>query len=63
MNRTWLMHCHIVWHASQGFALQFVERESEIAATIQNPQTFNDTCTSWNNYVPTQRFGQDDSGI
>ncbi|MCJ1445080.1 MAG: hypothetical protein MMC23_005585 [Stictis urceolatum] len=26
----WLMHCHIGWHTSEGFALQFIERQSEI---------------------------------
>ncbi|RDW82847.1 hypothetical protein BP6252_03959 [Coleophoma cylindrospora] len=58
---TWLMHCHIIWHASQGFALQFVERESEIA--IADFMAVNDTCASWDAYTPTERFVQDDSGI
>lgn len=57
------MHCHIAWHASQGFTLQFVERESDIAATITEPALLNDTCTAWDEYVPKQRFEQDDSGI
>jgi len=57
------MHCHILWHAAQGFALQFVERESEITATIQDPQSINDTCISWGAYVSTELFVQDDSGI
>ncbi|KAJ5753890.1 uncharacterized protein N7511_008043 [Penicillium nucicola] len=26
----WLMHCHIGWHLEEGFALQFVERGSEV---------------------------------
>ena len=30
----WLMHCHIGWHTSEGFALQFVERYDEIAALV-----------------------------
>jgi hypothetical protein len=57
------MHCHIIWHASQGFALQFIERQSEIAATIQEPDVMNGTCANWASYVATERFGQDDSGI
>ncbi|CZR69308.1 related to Laccase-2 [Phialocephala subalpina] len=60
---TWLMHCHILWHASQGFALQFVERESEIAATIHDSQALNNTCASWDTYVLTEQYEQDDSGI
>lgn len=57
------MHCHIIWHASQGFALQFVERESEISATIQDSGALNDTCVRWQEYIPIQRYEQDDSGI
>jgi FtsP/CotA-like multicopper oxidase with cupredoxin domain len=30
----WLLHCHIGWHTSEGFALQIVERYSEIAALL-----------------------------
>jgi len=30
----WLMHCHIGWHTSEGLALQFVERYTEIAGLI-----------------------------
>ncbi|KAF3279483.1 hypothetical protein TWF970_004039 [Orbilia oligospora] len=26
----WLIHCHLAFHPSNGFALQFIERESEI---------------------------------
>lgn len=47
---SWLMHCHIAWHTSEGFALQFVERESEIVATMTEPDTFLDTCEKWDGY-------------
>lgn len=60
---SWLMHCHIAWHASEGLAMQFVERESEINATISDPSLLVDTCKSWNSYYPTEPFPQDDSGI
>jgi FtsP/CotA-like multicopper oxidase with cupredoxin domain len=58
---SWLLHCHIAWHASEGLAMQFVERESEIVGTLKEVPTFQDTCTNWNQY--TKFFAQDDSGI
>lgn len=57
------MHCHIAWHASEGFAMQFVERESEIAISMTDTDVFEDTCTAWDSYTKTEIFGQDDSGI
>lgn len=60
---SWLMHCHIAWHASQGLALQFVERESEIIGAVTEPDVFADTCSIWQDYYPTEEFVQDDSGI
>jgi hypothetical protein len=57
------MHCHILWHASQGFALQFVEREADIPAIIGDFDGLNDTCATWGAYVSGERYGQDDSGI
>jgi hypothetical protein len=28
------MHCHIAWHTADGFALQLLERESEMTALM-----------------------------
>ncbi|KAI1851107.1 hypothetical protein JX265_002847 [Neoarthrinium moseri] len=58
----WLMHCHIGWHTSQGFALQLVERESEIAATV-NSDTMKQTCDAWNAYQDANGIHQEDSGV
>ncbi|KAI0431198.1 multicopper oxidase [Xylaria sp. FL1042] len=58
----WLAHCHIGWHTSQGFALQLVERSSEIEA-ITDIDTLSDTCTAWNNYQDSAGIEQDDSGV
>jgi FtsP/CotA-like multicopper oxidase with cupredoxin domain len=60
---SWIMHCHIAWHASQGLAMQFVERESEIVGDIADPGAFQDTCKNWNTWTPTEEYVQDDSGI
>lgn len=58
----WIMHCHIAWHADEGFALQLVERESEIAG-LQSTDYINDVCEAWDAYVLADDIVQDDSGI
>lgn len=64
-----LVHCHIAWHASEGFSLEIVETESEIVArSLRTAQieTVNDTCAAWSSYVAEGAplyLGQDDSGI
>ncbi|KAF7905495.1 uncharacterized protein EAF01_006016 [Botrytis porri] len=62
---SWLMHCHVAWHASEGLALQVVESEGKILPTIGTAgvSTFQDTCAAWNAWTPTEPFPQDDSGI
>ncbi|KAI9359650.1 laccase [Zopfochytrium polystomum] len=62
---TWLMHCHIAFHASEGLSLQFVERYSEIGGNVGVDSAWNKTCTNWKAYVagePTLAE-MDDSGI
>lgn len=58
----WLMHCHIGWHTSEGFALQLVERYDEIAA-LTDYDTLNSTCTNWNSYVAISGVESEDSGV
>lgn len=58
----WLMHCHIGWHTSEGFALQFIERQSEITATVDT-DILQDTCDAWSTYQTSEAFDQEDSGI
>jgi len=58
----WLMHCHIGWHTSEGFALQFVERYSEIAALIDF-DSLNSTCKSWETYQTAASIESYDSGV
>lgn len=58
----WLMHCHIAWHTSEGFALQLLERESEMAATI-DVATVNATCANWKTYATEDDVAQIDSGV
>ncbi|KAF8442704.1 multicopper oxidase-domain-containing protein, partial [Kalaharituber pfeilii] len=73
---SWLMHCHIAWHASNGFALQFVEDQRKILPLmVNNPdypqvvQQLRQQCDNWQWWYSTEckYMGevarQDDSGI
>lgn len=43
--------------------MQFVESESEISVDMSDTAIFEDTCSTWNAYVPDEVYVQDDSGI
>ncbi|KAI1847860.1 hypothetical protein JX265_013902 [Neoarthrinium moseri] len=58
----WLLHCHIGWHTSEGFALQFVERFDEIATVAENTYVV-DTCDTWSTFSDANLVVQEDSGI
>lgn len=71
---TWLMHCHIAWHASSGLALQWVERPNDIPALMERDPSvlpeFEERCQKWRDHEATHcewkkgfRAEQDDSGI
>jgi hypothetical protein len=67
---TWLMHCHIAFHASNGLALQFVEQPNEIAPLLQSAgiiPDFEDRCEDWTKYYTfvsePHNATQEDSGI
>ncbi|KAI9699786.1 MAG: hypothetical protein M1836_002821 [Candelina mexicana] len=72
---SWLLHCHIAWHASSGLALQILERQHKYKE-MMNPERLADTkriCNEWKTwYNTTENFYnpaggklgfQDDSGI
>ncbi|KAL3424247.1 extracellular dihydrogeodin oxidase [Phlyctema vagabunda] len=58
----WLLHCHIGWHTSEGFALQLIERVSEIPALIDY-DTLNSTCAAWETYAEESGVEAEDSGV
>lgn len=64
---SWLFHCHIAWHASQGLAVQLIERASEIPALIQaSTGSMMSTCQTWTTFYNSLQQAdnqQDDSGI
>ncbi|KAK6529360.1 hypothetical protein TWF281_008537 [Arthrobotrys megalospora] len=45
----WLIHCHLAFHSSTGFALQFIERESEILEQFSGRQAklYHEQCQQW----------------
>ncbi|KAF2720149.1 multicopper oxidase [Polychaeton citri CBS 116435] len=58
---TWLLHCHIAWHISEGLGLQFVESPSQIS--LANKGQYDQVCTDWNAFEPTMPYIKDDSGL
>lgn len=57
------MHCHIGWHVAEGLAVQFVERQSEIAALL-NTTEIKSTCAVWDSFNSnTLKITEDDSGV
>ncbi|KUJ11561.1 laccase 2 [Mollisia scopiformis] len=61
---SWLMHCHIAAHSSEGLGLQFIEREKEIVGTFKAESQLNETCRAWGEYwAKDQIYVQEDSGI
>ncbi|KAF0315312.1 Laccase [Colletotrichum sp. SAR11_59] len=58
----WLMHCHIGWHTSEGFSMQFVERLDEITA-LTDSTTVQDICTNWSSFQEEYSIEQEDSGV
>lgn len=57
------MHCHIGWHTSEGLALQFVERESEIPNVMTSQSVLQDTCSAWNSWADSIGIEEEDSGV
>lgn len=49
-------------HTSEGFALQFIERESEIPG-ITDSERLNSTCATWDAYEGEYSVEQEDSGV
>ncbi|KAB8225821.1 Cupredoxin [Aspergillus novoparasiticus] len=58
----WLMHCHIAWHTTERFALQFLERTDELVGTIDY-ELLQDTCESWITYDELHNIIQEDLSV
>ena len=69
---TWLMHCHIAWHASSGLGLQILENKHKIKIEDRYLKQMNETCAQWDMWWGDERNHwdnrdktafQDDSGV
>lgn len=60
---TWLLHCHIVWHASEGLALEFVERKDSIDVRSKDMGKAQDLCEAWDSWSSNSTYPRDGSGI
>jgi hypothetical protein len=68
---SWLMHCHIAWHASAGLAVQILENQIKIATSEASLANAKSTCDTWNEWYGNKanwwnasvEYFQDDSGI
>jgi hypothetical protein len=66
---SWLMHCHIAWHASAGLAVQILERQTSIHPSTAAMRNAEATCQKWNTWYGNktnwwnESAFQDDSGI
>lgn len=58
----WLFHCHIAWHAGQGFSMQFIERIEDIPGSVDLGE-IEPICTAWEEYYATTECPQFDSGL
>jgi hypothetical protein len=57
------MHCHIAFHVSEGFGLQFLERSSEIVSATGGAAFVQQGCSDWNSFEATRNIQPNDSGL
>ncbi|KAK0664932.1 Laccase-3 [Lasiodiplodia hormozganensis] len=58
---SWLMHCHIAWHISQGLGVQFLEAKDQIKGL--NDPAWQKTCKNWDAYWKNTIYPKQDSGL
>ncbi|KAK7518617.1 putative multicopper oxidase, type 1 [Phyllosticta citriasiana] len=57
---SWLMHCHIANHISEGLGVQFLESKDKIR--LPGPD-YQRTCANWDKYWATSIYPKTDSGL
>jgi hypothetical protein len=68
---SWLMHCHIAWHASAGLALQILERQDDLIELLDDNKLdpIGKGCQTWDTWFADksnlwdEEVFQDDAGI
>lgn len=58
----WAIHCHIAWHAAQGFFLQVVFQPDEVM-DLEIPEKVYQTCREWDQWTSRVVVNQIDSGL
>lgn len=58
----WPYHCHIAWHASAGYLVQFLTNPDAVAK-MKIPKTVAETCREWGAWTNTSIPNQIDSGL
>lgn len=58
----WPFHCHIAWHVSAGFMVQFLTNPNEVRR-MKIPQVVAETCREWGTWTNTNIPNQIDSGL
>lgn len=61
----WLLHCHIGWHASEGFAVTFLEHQDKIKDVMsqQEKEQLTENCGHWKTFAKDKGIKQHDSGV
>ena len=58
----WPFHCHIAWHVSAGFFVQFLTNPKEVRK-MRVPNVVAETCRQWGKWTHTHIPDQIDSGL
>lgn len=58
----WLMHCHVGFHPTDGFAQQIVERKEELRQSLDK-NVLNETCAAWEKYTKDNPHGVQYRGV
>ncbi|KAK0639775.1 laccase 3 [Cercophora newfieldiana] len=58
----WLLHCHIGWHTSQGFALTFMEHIDKVKGLVDSGPLLKQ-CSDWKTFAAEKKIKQHDSGV
>jgi len=59
---SWLLHCHIGWHVSMGFALQIIETP-ELARQQITDDSLTENCAAWVEWDAITKVQEIDSGV
>ncbi|KZV71499.1 multicopper oxidase [Peniophora sp. CONT] len=53
----WILHCHIDWHLTAGFAVVFAEASEDVEGTVSPPPAWDELCPAYNTFVQSTGKG------